>query len=105
MARHLVVQLGEPGADCPHRLKPERRAHDAPRQQRLARAERDRAHLHVQLVEQSLIVELPGQVAAAHDPDVLARGRRAHRLMHRPHVAAGEPDVSAREKPSRLEAV
>ena len=89
------MQLGEPGPDRSRRQQSQRRTDDRPRQQRLARPECHRADLHEQLVEQAVIVELTGQLAAADDPDILAAGCRDHLLVHWPDVTANETNVRA----------
>ena len=67
---------------------------DPPRQERRAGAERDRRVLHPDLVQQTRVVELPDEVTAADQPDVLAAGRRGHLLVHGCDVVGGEPNVA-----------
>src|SRR5215213_5539822 len=62
-------------------------------QQGCTRTKEHRRHAHDHLVQQSLIMELADQIAAAHQPDVLAAGRLDHLRMHRNHVARDEADV------------
>src|SRR5688500_16036529 len=94
-ALHLVVQLGEAGADLSDRDQPKRRTDYRARQERLPRAEGDGPDLHEQLVEQAGVVELSDEITAADQPDVLATGGLGHGAVHGPDVAAREADVGA----------
>ena len=53
------------------------------------------ADLNVDLIEQPPIVELPHEVAPAHDPDILPAGGFRHLLVNRAHIAAHEADIGA----------
>ena len=57
------------------------------RQDRPAGAQRHRRDVGDDLVEQPGVRELPGELAAADDPDVLAAGGLRHLRVHGPHVA------------------
>jgi hypothetical protein len=53
----------------------------------------DGADLNEDLVEQPRVVELPGEVAAADDPDVHVARRLAHCGMNGPYIALHEADI------------
>ena len=72
---------------------------EAAREERAAGAERDRRDGHDDLVQEAVLGELAGEVAAAHDPQTaVARGLR-HRGVHLGHEILGEGGV----RPDRLE--
>ena len=54
---------------------------DPARNQRDARAERDRHDAHEQVVEKARVVKLTDQVPATHDPDIARSGDGAHRAV------------------------
>src|SRR6185369_17104506 len=79
-------------------------------EQGLAGAQRYRTNLHVDLIEQSTIVELPREITASHDPDISTVCSVRHLPMHGLDLAAHESDIRAcwcqpqarREYPRRL---
>src|SRR5690606_38679442 len=70
-----------------------RRTQDLAREQWLAGAKGRRTDLDDQLVEQPGIVELPGEISPANDPDVLAIRHPAHLAVDGDDVALHKPDV------------
>jgi hypothetical protein len=54
------------------------------------------------LIEESMIVELPHKVPPSDDPEVLPAGCLSHGAVYRTNITSGEPNVSAinrRESP------
>ncbi len=84
----VIAQLHHARAHLPHAAQLQRGAQHLARKQRPALAQRDRAHLHDEFVEQSGVMELAGQVAPADDPEVAAIGSCAHGRVNLVHIAA-----------------
>ena len=68
--RNHVAQLCEARAHLPHGDEAKWRACHPPRKERLASSQRHGSDLNDDLVQQSCIVELAGEVTASGDPDV-----------------------------------
>jgi hypothetical protein len=82
------------------RKQTKRRGRGAPREQRLAPAQGDRADLDKQFVEQASIEELSGEISAADDPDILRARRTAHCSVYRSHIRVS---VGRDSSPLRLQ--
>jgi hypothetical protein len=95
VARHFVVQLGESGADGPHRNQAERRTGDRARKQWLSRAQCDRPDLHEKFIQQAVIVKLAHEVSAADKPHVLAIRCGHHLGVDGADIPTDKSDVRA----------
>ena len=88
--QNTVGQLCKPGANacCGDQGKPG--AEEPSREQRFSGSERRGADLYGDLVQQTGVVKLRCEAAAAHDPHIPTVGSREHLRVSRANVAVGE---------------
>ena len=93
-----VGQLCKPGANacCGDQGKPG--AEEPSREQRFSGSERRGADLYGDLVQQTGVVKLRCEAAAAHDPHIPTVGSREHLRVRRAYVAVSERYVGTFKK-------
>ncbi len=89
------MEFGEGGADLAGGDEAEGRVGEAARKEGLAPAEGHGADLDDDLVEESSVIELAGEVTASDDPDVFGASGGLHGGVDGTDVALNDADVGS----------